>query len=115
MNIQTAIALRDAKARLQQLEELRRRLDVEILGAEATVKRLAGIKARRRSRFDPPKCGTEAGYQSHRWRFRKHDIGVWPLPEDDPCGCRAAHARYWHDSDATEAQRARRARGSDVA
>lgn len=39
-----------------------------------------------------PPCGTEAGYQWHRHQWRKHRIGTWPLPADDPCGCRAAHA-----------------------
>lgn len=43
---------------------------------------------------DPTKtpgfCGTERGYQWHR----EHDRGNWPLPADDPCGCRAAHRAH---------------------
>jgi hypothetical protein len=32
---------------------------------------------------------TERGYQWHRyWRVD------WPLPSDDPCGCKAAHAAH---------------------
>ncbi len=31
---------------------------------------------------------TERGYQWHR----HNDPDNWPLPADDPCGCRAAHA-----------------------
>lgn len=33
-------------------------------------------------------CGTERGYHWHRTH------GPWPLPTDDPCGCRAGHAAY---------------------
>jgi septal ring factor EnvC (AmiA/AmiB activator) len=34
------------------------------------------------------KCGSDAGYHWHRTH------GPWPLPADDPCGCRAAHAEH---------------------
>lgn len=37
-----------------------------------------------------PPCGTEKGYQWHRY----HDRDNWPLPADDPCGCRAAHRDF---------------------
>lgn len=47
---------------------------------------------------DPPRvidqprhCGSEQGYQWHR-----HKRINWPLPADDPCGCRAAHREHWH-------------------
>lgn len=33
-------------------------------------------------------CGTERGYHWHRTH------GPWPLPAEDPCGCRAGHAAY---------------------
>lgn len=48
--------------------------------------------------------GTERGYQRHR-RHRDN----WPLPDDDPCGCKAAHAA--HEAFRVEMQR----RESEVA
>lgn len=44
----------------------------------------------------PSMCGTERGYQRHRHEWRTNGVGTWPLPEDDPCGCRAAHRAWWH-------------------
>ena len=42
---------------------------------------------------EPTVCGTERGYQRHRTLARKGAEGaVWPLPLEDSCGCRAAHA-----------------------
>lgn len=32
--------------------------------------------------------GTEKGYQRHRV------VGPWPIPAEDECGCRQAHAAY---------------------
>lgn len=43
----------------------------------------------------PPRseCGTEKGYNSHRyWAARGWE--KWPLPAHDPCGCREAHRLY---------------------
>lgn len=37
-----------------------------------------------------PSCGTEKGYQWHRY----HDRDNWPLPAGDPCGCKAAHRAH---------------------
>lgn len=43
----------------------------------------------------PAECGTERGYQKHRHAARKGAASaVWPLPADDPCGCRAAHREH---------------------
>lgn len=43
----------------------------------------------------PAVCGTERGYQRHRWLAKAGEPGaVWPLPADDACGCRAAHAAH---------------------
>lgn len=39
-------------------------------------------------------CGTEKAYQRHRWEYHQHGLGDWPLPADDPCGCRAAHRAH---------------------
>lgn len=44
--------------------------------------------------IDRPPCGTEQGYQWHYDHFRKRGKGKWPLPADDPCGCRAAHSAH---------------------
>lgn len=41
-----------------------------------------------------PPCGTEPSYQWHRTQWRRRGLGTWPLPADDPCGCRAAHAAH---------------------
>lgn len=41
-----------------------------------------------------PDCGTEWGYRWHR----RHDPDNWPLPPDDPCGCRAAHTEWTRDN-----------------
>lgn len=41
----------------------------------------------------PVQCSTERGYQRHRYEARKGRES-WPLPPDDPCGCRAAHAAH---------------------
>lgn len=38
-------------------------------------------------------CGTERGYQQHRALARRSKA-PWPLPADDPCGCRAAHSAH---------------------
>lgn len=40
-----------------------------------------------------PECGTRKGYNTHRYLASK-GIGEWPLPDDDPCGCREAHRAY---------------------
>lgn len=42
----------------------------------------------------PTVCGTERGYQRHRDAYRKKGVGTWPLPVEDPCGCRAAHTEH---------------------
>lgn len=42
----------------------------------------------------PVQCGTERGYQWHRYLWRTHREGTWPLPADDPCGCRGAHSAH---------------------
>lgn len=40
-----------------------------------------------------PECGTPEGYQWHYRRAKKDPAAQWPLPADDPCGCRAAWGR----------------------
>lgn len=108
---------RDRK-RLRELLALRSRIDAEIatlrdnalehtapqnrteLNDEirATEKRLEWLTSLlpppRRSRLEPAECGTESGYQRHKYLWRTRKEGVWPLPKDDPCGCRAGHARH---------------------
>lgn len=53
----------------------------------------------------PVSCGTERGYQWHRQLWRKHQEGTWPLPADDPCGCRGAHRA--HEAFRTQTKAAR--------
>lgn len=48
------------------------------------------VDAHNEKRPQAPACGTEAGYQRHRID------GPWPLPPDDPCGCRDAHRQHYH-------------------
>lgn len=77
------------RARLRKLKELQRQVSVEIRTMETDL----GVR-RRRSRYDPPSCGTPEGYQWHRYQAKKDpDSSTWPLPADDPCGCRAAHSK----------------------
>lgn len=50
-------------------------------------------KPRLRGRFvaaPKPPCNTETAYQWHR----NNEPDNWPLPTDDPCGCRAAHRAH---------------------
>jgi hypothetical protein len=76
-----AEAHRLARDTYRELIALRARIDEEIEAARAD------MEATRRG--VRPLCGTEKGYQWHR-----HDADNWPLPKDDPCGCRAAHAAH---------------------
>ena len=107
-----AVAEARDRKRLRELTELRRRIDAEIADLrdqmhdrkerERIAKILSLAPPPRRSRKVPPDCGTESGYQHHKYLSRKGE-GEWPLLKDDPCGCRAAHARH-------EARRAERRR-----
>lgn len=49
-----------------------------------------GIQRWRPHTTPTPYCGTERGYQWHRY----HQPNNWPLPEHDPCGCRQAHRSH---------------------
>jgi hypothetical protein len=73
--------------RLAKMYALRARLDEEIAAEEKLIGAEAHRKSRR-SKFDVPPCGTEAGYQRHRYRGERLDA------ENDPCGCIAGHAAY---------------------
>jgi len=106
------VEARDRK-RLRELLELKRRIDTEIADLHDKIEdrrerqriaKLLELKPPpRRSPKEPADCGTETGYQRHKYLARKFGEGVWPLPAGDPCGCRAAHARH-------EARRAERRR-----
>lgn len=76
--------VRKLHTRLRALEALRRRVDAEIRGIQHS---LDGFARQRRPKTIAPECGTESAYQWHRYHQRDN----WPLPADDPCGCRAAH------------------------
>ena len=76
------------RQRLRKLETLRSKVDLEIEAARTDLRALR----QNRSKNDPrPACATEAGYQWHRY----HERDNWPLPKDDPCGCRAAHRAHF--------------------
>ena len=78
-----ALKRHEAIRRLSKLAELRRRIDEEMVILSEYV-----ISTPKRG--ERPPCGTERGYQWHRY----HDADNWPLPKDDPCECRAAHAAF---------------------
>lgn len=65
----------------------------DILAVGTRRRPLATITPVRRPR-KPVSCSTERGYQRHRQLWRVEQIGPWPLPPDDPCGCRAAHRAH---------------------
>lgn len=73
--------------RIAELLRLRRKVDAELarlaLAAEPS-------KIKRRSKFDIPDCGTESGYQRHRY---------YNEPKTD-CGCAAAHAAHEREQSA---------------
>ena len=80
--------------RLAKLLTLKTKVSVEIDREESAL----GIRRRRRSRHIRPECGTEAGYQWHRYQAKKDpENHPWPLPAEDVCGCRAAHNKRWRD------------------
>lgn len=80
--------------RLQKLLTLKTKVNLEIDQEESAL----GIRRRRRSRHERPECGTEAGYQWHRYQAKKDPANhPWPLPPGDPCGCRGAHNKRWRD------------------
>ena len=82
----------EKRARLRKLKALRAQVNSEISKVETDL----GIR-RHRSKYDePPSCGTNAGYYRHRYLAKKDpENNPWPLPKDDPCGCRAAHGANW--------------------
>ncbi len=83
------------RARIRDLESLRSRISNEIAQARTELTNLTPEPSRRtyRPRSIQPPCGTEAGYQWHRY----HEKASWPLPSDDPCGCRQAHRQHYRD------------------
>lgn len=86
-----ALTEAEARDRLARLRELRTKLDAE---ADSLARMVAGRQSasRRRSRHIRPDCGTEDGYQWHRYRGEKCEP------------CRVAHAAHNRQQ-----QRARRA------
>lgn len=101
--------------RLLDLYQLRLRVDREIADLERDQRRTAPPRTYR-PRNVRPACGTEPGYQWHRHQGRS-GRAEWPLPDDDPCGCRAAHRehRAIEDANRRAAARARRRAGLQVA
>jgi hypothetical protein len=80
------------RQRLRDLTALQARVDAEVAAVRAALLKHGDEQRARRSRYQRPECATESGYQWHRHQARKGIEGaVWPLPQDDPCGCRAAH------------------------
>lgn len=79
----SALNRNQALRRLSQLAQLRRRVEEEMVVLSEHV---VGIP----KRGEKPPCSTERGYQWHR----HYKAPEWPLPADDPCGCRTAHAAF---------------------
>lgn len=83
--------------RIADLRSLQQRIADEIEVAAAELREVTRPPDRKyRRRGIRPDCGTETGYQWHRY----HEAHAWPLPTDDPCGCRAAHAEHQRIRDA---------------
>lgn len=76
------------RQRLRQLRALQMQVANEIMLTEARIDAADTRDRKRRSRYTKPPCGTDSGYQWHRY----NEPDKWPLPADDPCGCRAAHS-----------------------
>ena len=84
------------KSRVRKLTRLRLAIEAELadlaaqIEAAEAVNEVAEAKSKRETykRGSRKPCGTEEGYQWHRHWERDTN---WPLPKDDPCGCRAAH------------------------
>lgn len=74
------------KARLRELLALQARVSNEV----RHTRDLIGLRQERRRTVAKPPCGSEQSYQWHRY----HERDQWPLPADDPCGCRQAHAEW---------------------
>lgn len=80
------------RARLRKLGHLQSAVanEIQAIRIELAVKprpTSKGPRIRRPKNARPP-CGTDSGYQWHRY----HDPENWPLPAEDPCGCKAAHS-----------------------
>lgn len=61
--------LRELQKRFTQLQTLRKNIDTELLVLADEIEHIGAAPAsRRRSRHDRPECGTESGYQAHRYR-----------------------------------------------
>lgn len=79
MNVDQTIRLR---RRLRRLLDLQADVSNEIQRVRVELSAASGSTARPK-----PPCGTDQGYQWHRY----HEPENWPLPLIDPCGCRRAH------------------------
>lgn len=91
----TVLSLADPRVaklrkRMRELKALRTRVADEILLIDAELARIDGTNRRRRSRHIKPSCATDEGYHWHRY----NEPDNWPLPKNDPCGCRAAHSAH---------------------
>lgn len=86
--------VQSVEQRAAELLRLRRKVDEELA-------RLANIEPPRtkRSKFDVPECGTDSGYQRHRYYGEEIDDA-----------CRLAHNEYERVQAALRRERARSAR-----
>jgi hypothetical protein len=79
--------------RLVELRDLRRRIDAEIRKVTGAIDDVRAQRAERRSRHERPPCGTDQGYEWHRYREERVTCA----------DCKAAHSLH-----VTEWQRAKR-------
>lgn len=86
-----AFTTEEVLAKIARLRELRDQTDAELDKWARLVAYRERPKVERRSRLIDPECGTESGYQRHRYRGEKCDE------------CKAAHAA--HEKDAAVARR----------
>jgi hypothetical protein len=97
------------KARLRKLLALRFQVDAEIATLQTE---LFGHRKAYGPRDQEVDHGTERGYQWHRHQYRKHGA-PWPLPADDPCGCKAAHRAHYYATNQAEKRRDQRRRAAE--
>lgn len=89
------------RKRLRELKVLRAKVANEIAAVELRLIAAENATRQRRSRFAKPPCGTDTGYQWHRYNEPEN----WPLPPEDPCGCRAGHRHARRVKDAEKRER----------
>lgn len=86
--ITTPLTLDEATDKLAQLRVLRAKVDAEIEAVAKVIAVAERPKITRRSRYVEPECGTESGYQRHRYKGERCPA------------CVRGHAEHQRDAEA---------------